>query len=211
MVIHNTDLQLVLDLVGVFAFALSGGLVAVRKGFDLVGVLVLAWLTGLGGGMVRDVIIGAVPPVGISDWRLMLTAAVAGLVTFVLHPGLGRISRWVRVLDAVGLSVFAVGGSMKALQFGVPPITAVVVGVISAVGGGMLRDVLAGQVPEVLRRELYAVPALAGSAVIVLAHQAGYLGAPVIWGSVMLVFGTRMVAVALDLNAPKPLRTGDTL
>jgi uncharacterized membrane protein YeiH len=220
MVTDNTDLQLVLDLIGVFAFALSGGLVAVRKGLDLVGVCVLAWAAGLGGGIIRDLLIGQVPPVGISDWRLVATALVAGLLTFVLHGPmsdpdvpLGRrrrlAARMVRVLDAVGLAVFAVAGSMKALSLDVDPLPAVVVGVVTAVGGGVVRDVLAGQVPEVLRRELYAIPAAIGSVVVVWADAVGALGALVVWASVILVFAIRIVAVALDLNAPRPLRTGD--
>jgi uncharacterized membrane protein YeiH len=209
MLIHDVNLQLALDMVGVFVFALSGGLVAVRKRLDVVGSIVRAWVAGLGGGTVRDVLIGAVPPVGVSDWRQMAAAAAAGLLTFAFHPGLGRISRFVRVLDALGLAVFAVGGSLKALGYGVTPITAVVVGVVTAVGGGMMRDVLAGQVPEVLRHELYAIPALLGSTVVVVASRTHHLNMVVVWFAVALVFGVRMAAVMLDLNAPKPLRTGD--
>lgn len=207
--IHNADLQLVLDLVGVFVFALSGGLVAVRKRLDLVGVLVLAGVAGLGGGIMRDLVIGAVPPAGLSDWRLLLAAVVAGLATFALHPGFARVSRIVRILDAAGLAVFAVGGSLKAMSYGVTSITAILVGIMTAVGGGMARDLLAGQVPEVLRRELYAVPAALGSVFVVLAHQSGHLSTALIWIAVLLIFAVRVTAVVLDLNAPKPLRTGD--
>lgn len=209
MLTANSDLQLVLDLVGVFVFALSGGLVAVRKRLDLVGVVVLAWVAGLGGGMIRDVLIGDTPPVGVSDWRLMLAACLAGLITFVIHPRVERIARLVRVLDAAGLALFAVSGAMKAVLFAVSPVTAVVVGVITAAGGGLMRDVIVGQVPEVLRHELYAVPALLGSLVIVVAAEAQHLTTLVVWAAVVLVFAVRMAAVVLDLNAPRPLRTGD--
>ncbi|HEV7146194.1 MAG TPA: TRIC cation channel family protein [Pedococcus sp.] len=209
MITYDTNLQLALDLVGVFVFALSGGLVAVKKGLDLFGVLVLAGAAALGGGVVRDVLIGSLPPVGISDWRLMCSALVAGLVTFIYHPGVERISRIVRVLDAAGLAVFAVGGSLKALGAGMGPLTCVIVGGITAVGGGIIRDVLAGQVPEVLRREMYAVPALLGSTLIVTAHHFGLASPVVLWGCVVLVFALRMVAVVLDVHAPKPLRTGE--
>jgi uncharacterized membrane protein YeiH len=210
MLTLDPTLQLVLDLVGVFAFALTGGLVAVKKGLDLFGVLVLAGAAALGGGVLRDILIGDVPPVGISDWRLLTCALVAGLATFVYHPGIERISRLVRVLDAAGLAVFAVGGSLKALGAGMDPLTSVFVGGLTAVGGGMVRDVLAGQVPEVLRREMYALPALLGSALIVTAHHFDVIGPLVIWGCVALVFAVRMVAVVLDVHAPKPLRTGAT-
>jgi uncharacterized membrane protein YeiH len=207
MLTLDTHLQLVLDLVGVFTFALSGGLVAVKKRLDLFGVLVLAGAAALGGGVLRDLLIGHVPPVGISDWRLVTCAVVAGLVTFVYHPGVERISRFVRVLDAAGLAVFAIGGSLKALGAGMDPLTSVLVGGITAVGGGMLRDVLAGQVPEVLRREMYALPALFGSALVVTAHHFGLVNPLVIWSCVALVFAVRMVAVVLDVHAPRPLRT----
>jgi uncharacterized membrane protein YeiH len=205
LLIHNADLQLILDLVGGFIFALSGGLVAVRKGLDLFGVLVLACTTALGGGVVRDVLIGAVPPVAFSDWRLGASAGLAGLVTFLFHPGVERISASVRILDAAALGLFAVSGSVKALIVGVGPITAVLVGVITAVGGGVLRDVLAGEVPEVLYRELNAVPALVGSMMVVVANQLGALSTPVAIGSFLAVFGLRMLAVVLKLNVPRHL------
>jgi uncharacterized membrane protein YeiH len=201
--------QLALDVVGVFVFALSGGLVAVKKRFDLFGVLVLAGAAALGGGIVRDLLIGDVPPVGISDWRLLTAAALGGIVTFLYHPAVERITRFVRVLDAAGLAVFAVAGSLKAVTTpGVAPVAAVLVGIITAVGGGVVRDLLAGQVPEVLRRELYALPAMLGSVVIVVAARLGSLQDWLLWTAVGLVFVVRMVAVRLDLNAPTPLRSG---
>jgi uncharacterized membrane protein YeiH len=201
---------LLLDLIGVFAFALSGGLVAVRKRLDLFGVLVLAGATGLGGGVLRDLLIGFIPPLGISDWRLVATALASGLVTFIYHPGVERLGRLVKVLDAVGLAVFAVGGALLALaRPGIPPLAAIIVGTITAVGGGALRDVLVGQVPEVLRRELYALPALLGSTMVVVAYQVGFISPFVVWGAAALVFGIRMVAVVLHLNAPQPFRLGE--
>lgn len=199
-----------LDLLGVFAFALSGGLVAVRKRLDLFGVLVLACATALGGGILRDVLIGDIPPDGISDWRLLAAATAAGLVTFVYHPGVERLARLVKVLDAVGLAVFAVGGALKAVETpGIPVVAAVLVGLLTAIGGGVIRDVLAGQVPEVLRRELYALPALLGAIVVVVAAQVGVLSPFVVWAATALVFGIRIVAVVLHLNAPQPFRLGD--
>ncbi|MGB7448952.1 MAG: trimeric intracellular cation channel family protein [Ornithinimicrobium sp.] len=223
MVASSSELQLALDLIGVFVFALSGALVGVRKGLDLVGVAVLSWIAGLGGGMIRDVFLGDLPPVGVSDWRLLAAAVLAGLLVFAFHPRLmqareggerarvriGLVTRMVRVLDAAGLAVFSVGGALKALSFGSSGQAAVLIGVITAIGGGMLRDVLVREVPEVLRRELYAVPALLGSLSVVVAFSFGYLAAWVVWASVMLVFVIRMVAVLLDLNAPTTFRTGD--
>jgi uncharacterized membrane protein YeiH len=221
MVSLNPDLPLALEVVGVFAFALTGALVAVRRSLDLVGIVVLAWMAGLGGGIIRDLLIGDIPPVGVTDWRLIVTALAAAALVFLTHGVLrdpdipvrglrrGLITRLVRALDAVGLAGFAVSGSLKALQFGMPPLTAVIVGAVSAVGGGLIRDLLAGQVPEVLRRELYAVPAVIGAAMVVWAESVGNLNVWTVYGSVILVFVIRIVAVALDLNAPKALRTGD--
>lgn len=208
MLSTNPSAQLALDLVGVFVFALSGGLVAVKKRFDLFGVLVLACAAGLGGGILRDLLIGDIPPVGISDWRLLSAATVGGLVTFFFHPGVERITRFVRVLDAVGLAAFAVAGSLKAVATpGVAPVTAVIVGVLTAIGGGVIRDLLAGQVPEVLRRELYAIPALIGSLFVVVSAQVGPLHDWTLWGAAGVVFAVRLIAVRLDLNAPTPLRS----
>lgn len=208
-----TTIQLALDLIGVFVFALSGGLVALRANLDLFGVLVLAWVTGLGGGIIRDLLLGATPPVGISDWRLVLTGLLAGLLVFAFHGRFravatrrprraGLITRSVKVLDAVGLSAFAVAGSVKAIQLDSPWLAAIVVGGITAIGGGMIRDVLARQVPEVLQRELYAVPAFAGSALVVTLDAVDWLNPVTTWLCVLAIFATRMAAVALDLNMP---------
>lgn len=221
MVAPSADLQLAFDIIGVFVFALSGALVGVRRGLDLIGVAILAWVAGLGGGILRDVFLGDLPPVGISDWKLLTTALCAGVFVFGLQPHLtemrsshrrlrlGLVTRSVRTLDAAGLAVFSVGGALKAIAFSAPPMAAILIGVITATGGGVLRDVLAGQVPELLRRELYAVPALIGACIVVISFETGHLSAWIIWGSVMLVFVIRMVAVILDLNAPTALRTGD--
>lgn len=208
-----TPVQTALDLVGVFAFALSGGLVALRAQLDLFGVLVLAWVTGLGGGIIRDLLLGATPPVGISDWRLVSAGLVAGVVVFAFYGRFravaarrprraGMLTSLVTVLDAVGLSVFAAAGAVKALQFGSPWLAAIVVGGVTAIGGSVIRDLLAGEIPEVLQRELYAVPAVAGAALVVGLDALGRLNAWTTWLCVLLIFVTRMTAIALDLHMP---------
>lgn len=161
----------VLDLLGIFVFAISGGLVAVRLRLDLFGVLVLAGVTGLGGGFVRDVLIGAVPPAALADWRYLLVPVAAGLLTFWLHPTLGRMERFVTVFDAFGLSLFCVAGALKAVSYGLGPLPAALLGMVTAIGGGMIRDVLARRVPVIFSGELYATPALAGAAVAVLGQR----------------------------------------
>ncbi|GAA4410942.1 trimeric intracellular cation channel family protein [Fodinibacter luteus] len=220
MLTDTASTQLVLDLVGVFVFALSGAIVGVRRGLDLFGILVLGWVAGLGGGIIRDVFLGITPPVGVSDWRLLAAAVVAGLIVFLLHgtwqaaaerhpdARWRRVSFTVRMLDAAGLAVFAVSGALVALGAEAGALAAVLIGGITGIGGGLLRDVLTGQVPEVLRRELYAVPALAGAALVVVLHEAGALTTLTAWIAVALVFVTRVVAVVLDLNAPRALRSG---
>lgn len=196
---------LVLDLVGVFVFALSGGLAAVRQRFDLFGVLVLACCAGLGGGVLRDVLIGAVPPVGISDPRLIGACCAAGAVTFVLHPRLASIRRVVLVLDAAGLGLFVVAGTLKALELGTPLLAAVLVGVITGVGGGVVRDLLSGQVPEVLAQtELYATPALVGALTYALLWRADLGGPVAAVAVVLLVFLTRVFALRFKVTAPVP-------
>lgn len=201
----TTGPLLALDLLGVFIFGLTGGLAAVRKHFDLIGVVVLAVAAGLGGGIIRDVLIGAVPPVGISDWRLFSAACAAGLLTFFLHPRLSRIGRVVAVLDAVGLAVFAIAGTLKALQLGSTPLTAVVVGVITGVGGGVVRDLLSGEVPRVLaQRELYATPALVGATAYAVAWSADVVNAAVTWGCVVLIGAIRVLALFRNWQAPAP-------
>ncbi|MFV0463263.1 MAG: trimeric intracellular cation channel family protein [Nostocoides sp.] len=206
MLLQTESLQLALDLVGVFVFALSGGLMAVSSGLDLFGVLVLAAVAGLGGGVLRDLLIGVVPPVGVSDWRPLVVCLLAGLLTFRWHRQAARLSRPVRVLDAAGLAAFSVSGALMALSVGAGATTAVLVGGITAVGGGVLRDLLVGRIPEVLRRELYALPALAGAALIVIADRVGILGGLVVWGAALAVFVLRMVAVVFDLHVPTALR-----
>ena len=148
-------------------------LVAVRKDLDVFAVLVLAGVTGLGGGFIRDLLIGAVPPAALADWRYLLVPVVAGVVTFYFHPALGRAERVINVLDAAGLSLFCVTGALKALDYGLGPVPAALLGMVTGIGGGMSRDVLAGRVPLVFRGELYATPALVGALVAVLGYRTG--------------------------------------
>lgn len=194
----------VLDLAGIFVFAVTGGLVAVRKGLDAFGVLVLAGTTGLGGGFLRDVLIGATPPAALADWRYLIVPVAAGLATFVHHPALGRRERSINVLDAFGLAVFCVSGSLKALDHGLGPLPAALMGMVTGVGGGMVRDVLAGRVPVVLRGELYATPALAGALVVVLADRGDLPRALVVVAGFAVCLVWRLLALWRNWSAPTP-------
>ena len=180
----DSPLLVTLELVGIFVFALSGGLVAVRKHLDIFGVLVLAGTTGLGGGFLRDMLIDATPPAALDDWRYLLVPIAAGLTTFVFHPALGRMERLVNIFDAAGLGLFCVTGALKALEYGLGPIPAALMGMVTGIGGGMARDLLAGRVPVVFSSELYATPALAGAAWAVFAHDQG-------WALALVALGRR--------------------
>ena len=192
------------DLVGIFVFAISGGLVAVRQDLDLFGVLVLAGTTGLGGGFLRDVLIGATPPAALADWRYLVVPAAAGLVTFAYHPALGRRERTINVFDAFGLSLFCVTGAIKALDHGLGPVPAALLGMVTGIGGGMTRDLLAGRVPVVFRSELYATPALAGSAIAVVGVRQGLPTEPVAVAGAGVCLVWRLLALWRDWRAPLP-------
>ena len=193
-----------LDLLGIFVFALSGGLVAVRKDLDVFGVLVLAGITGLGGGFLRDLLIGAVPPASLEDWRYLMVPVAAGLVTFRFHPALGRMERLVTVFDAAGLGLFCVTGALKAVAFGLGPVPAALMGMLTGIGGGMLRDLLAGRVPVVFRGELYATPALVGAGLAVAGVEASLPAAAVALPAAAVCIGWRLLAVWRGWNAPRP-------
>ncbi len=200
----SVSVLVVLDLLGIFVFAISGALVAVRKQLDLFGVLVLAGTTGLGGGFLRDVLIGATPPAALADWRYLMVPVAAGLVAFRFHPTLGRMEPYVNVFDAFGLALFCVAGALKALEYGLGPVPAALMGMVTGIGGGIARDILAGRVPVIFRSELYATPALAGSAVAaVIAQYDGPLWLAAATGGV-LCLGWRLLAIRLTWTAPMP-------
>jgi uncharacterized membrane protein YeiH len=199
----SPTLILVLNLAGTFVFGLSGGLAAVRAKLDLFGVVVLAAVVGLAGGITRDVLIGT-PPATFRDWRYLAAAAAAGVVCFFAGRVLERAERSVMIFDALGLGLFAVTGATKALQFGLGPVPAILLGTITGVGGGMLRDVLLREVPTVLREGLYAIPALLGATVLVIAQQAGSANPvfPVL--GVLVCVVVRLVGLRYEVNVPTP-------
>jgi uncharacterized membrane protein YeiH len=200
---HGFDptLILVLNLAGTFIFGLSGGLAAARARLDLFGVVVLAAVVGLAGGITRDLLIGAAPAT-FRDWRYLAAAGAAGLVCFFAKPALERVQRSVLVFDAVGLGLFCVTGATKALDFGVGPVPAILLGAITGIGGGMLRDVLLREVPTVLQHDLYAIPALLGAGVLVVAQQSGSASPvfPVLGAAVCVA--VRLLGLRRGVNVP---------
>src|SRR3954463_2806050 len=197
----DPTLILALNLAGTFVFGLSGGLAAVRAKLDLFGVVVLAGGVGVAGGIARGLLIGP-PPATFRDWRYLAAAGAAGLICFFARPALERIQRSVLIFDAVGLGLFCVTGASKALDFGVGAVSAILLGAITGVGGGMLRDVLLREVPTVLRHDLYAIPALLGAGVLVAAQESGSTSPvfPVLGAAVCV--GVRLVGLRYGVNVP---------
>lgn len=203
----STDLPLLLalDLTGTFAFGLNGALTAVRRArLDIVGVITLGMITALGGGIVRDILLDDLPPATLRDGRYLAVAAAGAFIAFALGQHLNRLAGLITVLDAVGLSVFAVTGATKALDFGIGPAQAVILGAVTGVGGGTLRDALIGRVPSVLRTGLYAVPALAGATVAVATSELGVYGLPAAVAAAGVCLLIRLLGVHFRLNAPQP-------
>lgn len=196
---------LALDLIGTFVFALSGAVAGVKQRLDIFGVLVLSVAAASAGGIMRDLLIGSVPPVAIRDWRYLAASLLAGLLVFVWFPRSRRLSRarnLVLIFDAAGLGLFAVAGTQKALGYGLNPVTAALLGMLTGIGGGMLRDVLVSEIPNVLRADLYAVAALAGAVVVVV----GYLLAAEPTGTAILgaaiCFFLRLFAIRRGWQLP---------
>lgn len=209
MVGTDSSLFLALDLAGTFAFALNGALTAIRIAkLDIVGVVTLGMITALGGGILRDILIGSVPPSTFSDWRYLTVAAVGSLIAFGFGRRLDRLSWPIEVMDAAGLSLFAVSGASKALEFGLGPGQAVILGAITAVGGGTIRDVMIGRVPTVLSSDLYAIPALVAALVVVCSDWIGVYELPTAVVGAGLCFGIRLLGVHFHWNAPRPRGAG---
>ena len=195
-------LLLVLDLVGTFVFALSGATAGVTRRLDLFGVLVLSFAAGNSGGIVRDLLIGAVPPAAISDWRYLAVSLLAGVLTFWWYPSIDRRRSPVLVFDAAGLALFAVSGAQKALAFGLNPVMAALLGMLTGIGGGMARDVLLAEIPTVLRADLYAVAALGGAAVVVIGGALRLPSPAVAAAGAVLCFGLRFLAIRRGWHLP---------
>jgi uncharacterized membrane protein YeiH len=195
-------LLLVLDLVGTFVFALSGATAGVNHRLDLFGVLVLSLAAGNAGGIARDLLIGAVPPAAISDWRYLAVSLLAGIVTFWRPSAIDRLRSPVLLFDAAGLALFAVAGTEKALGFGLNLVMAALLGMVTGIGGGMTRDVLLAEIPIVLRADLYAVAALAGAAVVVIGAAFRLPSAAVTIAGALLCFGLRFMAIRRGWHLP---------
>lgn len=197
------DLFLIaLDLVGTFVFAISGATVGVRHRLDLFGVLVLSFAAAVSGGIIRDVLIGATPPAALVGWNYLGISCLAGIITFFRYQSIEKLRNPVQIFDALGLALFAVTGATKALAFGLGPVSATLLGMLSGIGGGMMRDILVARTPVVLRSDLYAVAALAGASVIVIGNTFDLPKLPVLVVSAFLCFGLRFGAIRYGWRLP---------
>ncbi|MEU6859131.1 TRIC cation channel family protein [Glycomyces sp. NPDC046736] len=197
--------SLVAELVGTAVFAASGASAAVGKRLDLFGVVVIGVICALGGGAIRDLLIDAKPLV-LTDWRYPLAAVVAALVVFRFHPALSRMRLTMLVLDAAGLALFTVIGTLKGLEFGFAVYAACIVGVLSGIGGGIVRDVLVQEIPAVLREDFYAMAAVIGAVIVgVGARWESQIGHwTLMLSAIAVIFVVRMVAIRYRWEAPKP-------
>ena len=201
----------VLDLAGTFVFALSGAMAAVRHRLDIFGILVVSFAAATCGGIGRDLLIGAVPPAAIGDWRYVAVSVLAGLVVFCWAPTARQLRTPVLIFDGAGLAFFAVSGSLKAIQYGAPPVAAILLGALTGIGGGMARDILVSEIPTVLRADLYAVAALAGAAVVVAGTMLKLPFGLVTAAGLILCFGLRLIAIRRGWHLPTARWPEETL
>jgi uncharacterized membrane protein YeiH len=190
------------DLLGTFAFAISGALAAEEGQLDLFGVFVIAYVTACGGGIVRDLCIGAIPPAGISDWRYLACSVLASILTIWGSPLVSRLRQPVLFFDALGLGFFAVFGAHKALSFGHNIEVAIMLGTVTAVGGGAIRDVLLNRVPIILRKEIYAIAALLGAMTQILGEKLGWMVVLTPWFGSLICMTIRLLALRYSWSLP---------
>ena len=193
---------LLLDLAGTFVFALAGATAGIRRGLDIFGILVLSFAAACSGGIARDVLIGATPPAAVMDWRYLATSLVAGLVAFRWHAQIERLANPVSMFDAGGLALFAVAGAQKALAYELSAVMAALLGMLTGIGGGMLRDLLVREVPVVLRADLYALAALTGAAIMIGGTELGWPVIPTAIAGALACFIMRLIAIRRGWSLP---------
>lgn len=202
-----TQIALAADLLGVLFFAVSGSLLAARKSFDLVGSLLLASLASLGGGVVRDVILD-VPPAAFNNPAYLVPPLLATVLVYFVFSGVERVRQVLVLFDAAGLALFCITGTVKALELGQHPVSAALLGVTTAVGGGLLRDVVANEIPQLFDpRDIYALPALLGATIVTVLYLTGTF--TIVTGilAASLVFSLRVLAWRYGWHAPLAART----
>lgn len=204
----NFDLPLLLDLLGVFFFAVSGSLLAARKGFDLVGSLLLGSLVGLGGGVIRDLILDAGPPAAFGNQLYLIPPVTAAALVYFTVRHVRRSGRLLLVFDAGGLALFCITGALKALDSGMNPVASILLGVTTAVGGGILRDITANKVPRVFDpKDLYAIPAFIGASLTTGLWHLEWLNLATGTSVAVVVFTLRVLGLRYGWHAPLAARS----
>jgi uncharacterized membrane protein YeiH len=203
-------LVLTLDVIGTFVFALSGAAAGIKARLDIFGILVLSFAAASSGGIIRDLLIGSVPPAAVKEWWYVGVSVAAGVTMFYWHPKFHRLRSMILLFDAAGLAVFAVAGAQKALAFEIGPLQAALLGMLTGVGGGVVRDLLVNEIPTVLRSELYAIAALAGALIVVCGHLVQFYPTAATIGGAMLCFTIRMIAIRRGWRLPTAKEDSDT-
>lgn len=192
-----------LDILGTLAFAISGAFRAVKYELDLLGVIVLAIFTGVGGGIIRDTLLGSTPPTALTDQVYIITCTIGALLVFWLAPKIAK--RWDIVMsaDALGLSVFTAIGASKAETLGANGLTIVLMAMITSSGGGVIRDIFVKEIPAVLKSDFYATAAFIGGLVYLLARNIGANDSVTVFATVTLTLLLRILAMNLKISLPR--------
>ena len=199
---NSYNIYTFLDLVGTFVFALSGAVAARQKGLDIFGIFSVAFTVACGGGIIRDLCIGFIPPAGLTNWLYLLMVFAATITSIGFYRVVNFLNHPVLLFDALGLSAFAVSGARKTIIFGHNYEVAIILGIVTAVGGGVIRDMLLGRVPVILRREIYASAAMMGALIVVIGDYLRYPREPVSVVAIIVCFGLRFLGLHFHLNLP---------
>lgn len=202
MIPSASNIYTFLDLIGTFVFALSGAVAAKQKGLDIFGIFFIAFTVACGGGIVRDLCIGAIPPAGLTNWNYLLMVFLATLIGIGFYYLVTIFNQPVLLFDALGLSVFAVTGARKAIVYGHNYEVAVLLGTFTAVGGGMIRDILLDRIPVILKKEIYASAAMVGAVIVVAGDYWRYSREAVSVTAIAICFGLRFLGLHFHLNLP---------
>lgn len=202
MITDVNKVYIFLDLIGTFVFAISGAVAARQRGLDIFGIFAIAFTTACGGGIIRDLCIGAIPPIGLTQWPYLFTVILATIMSMGFYRWVNILNHPVLIFDAVGLSVFAVAGARKVLVYGFNYEMAILLGTMTAVGGGVLRDILVGRIPVILRREIYASAAIVGTIIVVLGKYFGFHQDPVTYVALIICFALRILSLHYHWNLP---------
>jgi len=191
-----------LDLLGTIAFAVSGALVAINKKFDPFGVFIIAFVTALGGGTLRDILIGREPVGWMEDTYYVYTILITVIIAIIFRKKLKLLSRSMFLFDTIGLGVFTITGTEIGIQSNLSPIISIALGAISATFGGIIRDILCNQIPVVFHKEIYVTASIIGAITYIVLHKFGVNSSIIYVSTTTIVIIIRLVAVKFHLSLP---------